>query len=106
MGAEVVVEVAYAKPDVQVILKCKVPKGCTASRAVELSGILDRFPEINLPAAKLGIFGKVVEATEILRSRDRVEIYRPLRADPREVRRLRAAAGQRLKKDAGATEGD
>ena len=59
-------------------------------QAVKLSGILPRFPEIDLLKNKLGIYGKVVPPTTVLRDRDRIEIYRPLRVDPKEARRKRA----------------
>ncbi len=96
------VEVAYAKRDEQVLLTVKVPEGTTVKEAVERSGIADRFPEINLAKARMGIFGKVAKADAVLREGDRVEIYRPLIADPKEVRKKRAAEGKQLKKGARA----
>lgn len=95
------VEVAYARPDEQLILALEVAPGTTAREAVEQSGILERFPEIDLGKNKLGIFGRLVKADTELRPRDRVEIYRPLIADPKEIRRQRAAQGKRMKKGGG-----
>lgn len=89
------VEVAYARHDVQVIVPLQVPPGTSARQAIERSGLLERFPEIGLERNKVGIFGKVVELDQPLRARDRVEIYRPLIADPKEVRKRRARHGVR-----------
>lgn len=84
------VEVAYAKPDEQVIIPVDVEQGTTLTQAIEHSGILQRFPEIDLKQNKMGIFGKAAKADTVLREMDRVEIYRPLIADPKESRRRRA----------------
>jgi putative ubiquitin-RnfH superfamily antitoxin RatB of RatAB toxin-antitoxin module len=78
-----------------------VPQGSTAEQAVRLSGILDKYPDIDLAKNKLGIFGKLSKADAVLRDRDRVEIYRPLIADPKEVRRKRAEEGKAMKKGGG-----
>ncbi len=85
------VEVAYAKPDQQVILKVNVPDDATAQTAIEASGILERFPDIDLKKQKIGIFSRLVALNQRLQPRDRVEIYRPLLADPKAARRERAA---------------
>ncbi|MBD3815447.1 MAG: RnfH family protein [Halothiobacillus sp.] len=85
------VEVAYAKPDQQVILKVNVPDDATAQTAIEASGILERFPEIDLKKQKIGIFSRLVALNQRLQPRDRVEIYRPLLVDPKAARRERAA---------------
>lgn len=95
------VEVAYAKPEKQLILTLKVAPGTTAEQAIIASGILQKFPEIDLAANKVGIFGKMVKPDTELREKDRVEIYRPLIADPKEVRRQRAAEGKAMKKGGG-----
>lgn len=93
------VEVAYAQPQRQLIVELEVPEGTTLEQAVRASGILAEFPEIDLGGRnKVGIFGKVAPMDRVLRPHDRVEIYRPLIADPREVRRRRAAAGKGMKK--------
>ncbi len=87
------VEVAYAKPEQQKIIKLEVEPGCSAMLAVQRSGITAVFPEIDLESAKMGIFGKVIPkpATHALQDGDRVEIYRPLIIDPKELRKARAA---------------
>ena len=84
------VEIVYALRDRQVLLAFEVEGGTTARQAVERSGILQRFPEIDLARAGLGIFGRVVSPDTPLRDGDRVEIYRPLIADPKQARRTRA----------------
>jgi hypothetical protein len=91
------IEVAYAKPERQLILALEVEPGITAKEAVMRSGILDEFPEIDIETAKLGIFGKAAPASTVLNPMDRVEIYRPLIADPKEARKKRAAEGKQLK---------
>lgn len=101
MNTEILVEVAYALPEQQLILELMVPEGTTAEQAVQQSGITGKFPEIDLTQNKLGIFGKLVKGDTVLRERDRVEIYRPLIADPKEVRRQRAAEGKVMKKGGG-----
>lgn len=92
------VEVAYARPDEQVIFKLDVPVETTIRQAIELSGVLQRFPDIDIETAKTGVFGKLKKATQTLRAGDRVEIYRALIADPKEVRKQRAAQGKKMKK--------
>ncbi len=87
-------EVAYARPERQLIVKLTLPAGTTAREAVLQSGIAGEFPDIDLAQLQLGVFGKAVPAEHVLRDRDRVEIYRPLQADPKEVRRRRAEAGK------------
>jgi putative ubiquitin-RnfH superfamily antitoxin RatB of RatAB toxin-antitoxin module len=84
------IEVAYAKPEEQVICTINVPQGTILEQAVRLSGILDRFPEICGTELKVGIFGVSCKPGEILKQGDRVEIYRPLIHDPKEARRNRA----------------
>lgn len=84
------IEVAYAKPDNQVILPLQVKSGTTLLEAIEQSGILQQFPEIDLSKNKFGIFSKTEKGSTVLRNKDRVEIYRPLIADPKESRRKRA----------------
>jgi putative ubiquitin-RnfH superfamily antitoxin RatB of RatAB toxin-antitoxin module len=84
------VEVAYALPHKQVLLEVDVPAGCTVVEAAMLSGVTDKFEGIDLDNAKFGIFGQVVASKQVLREGDRVEIYRPLVADPKDVRKARA----------------
>lgn len=101
--ARVRVEVAYAKPHEQKILSVQVEEGTSVLEAVRQSGIQSFFPEINLEAPKLGLFGKAVPkpADQSVRDGDRIEIYRPLIADPKEVRKRRAEQA-RQKKEASA----
>jgi putative ubiquitin-RnfH superfamily antitoxin RatB of RatAB toxin-antitoxin module len=84
------IEVAYARPDRQLVIPLQVPSTCNAEQAIRLSGILTQFPEIDLLSAKIGIFGKPTLLVTTLRAGDRVEIYRPLQLDPKQARRLRA----------------
>jgi putative ubiquitin-RnfH superfamily antitoxin RatB of RatAB toxin-antitoxin module len=98
---EILVEVAYALPTEQIILPIKASAGTTAENAIKQSGILTKFPEINLAENKIGIFGKLTQLDTVLRDKDRIEIYRPLIADPKEVRRQRAEAGKVMKKGGG-----
>ncbi|PLW70522.1 RnfH family protein [Pseudohalioglobus lutimaris] len=85
------VEVAFALPDKQSIVEVQVAEGTTALEAAQQSGIAGMYEEIDLDNAKLGIFSKPVAPQQVLREGDRVEIYRPLIADPKEVRKARAA---------------
>lgn len=85
------VEVAYALPEKQEIVMLEVSPGTTAREAVLESGLTKHFPGLDLAAAKLGIFGKSIKDKQVLRAGDRVEIYRELIADPKEVRKRRAA---------------
>lgn len=96
------VEVAYAVPDTQLILKLRVPMGTTLEQAVRESALLERFPDIDLARNQVGIFGKLNKLDAVLRNGDRVEIYRPLIADPKQVRKQRAAEGKRMKKGGGS----
>ena len=84
------IEVAYALPEQQVIIPLQVNIGTTIVQAIELSGVLEQFNEIDLASCKLGIFGKAEKPDTELREKDRVEIYRRLIADPKESRRKRA----------------
>ena len=86
---EITVEIVYALPDRQVLRRILLPGGSTVEDAIRVSGLRAAFPEMD--TTHVGIHGEPVPATTILRARDRVEIYRPLRADPKEVRRTRAA---------------
>ncbi|SFR45888.1 hypothetical protein SAMN04488073_1564 [Marinobacter gudaonensis] len=86
------VEVAYARPDRQEIVPVTVPAGTTALEAARLSGITDLFPEIELDSTDMGVFGKVIKdpSAHELREGDRVELYRPLKIDPKQARLNRA----------------
>jgi uncharacterized protein len=103
---DIMVEVAYALPKQQIIIPISVAEGTTVEAAVLASGIIEKFPEIDLAMNKLGIFGKLSKPETVLRHLDRIEIYRPLIADPKEVRRQRAAEGKVMKKGGGSAEGE
>ena len=87
------VEVAYANPEQQEIVALKMPEGTTVGHAINASGLLNHFPEIDWADIKVGIFGSVCKLDQLLKQGDRVEIYRPLLHDPKEARRQRAAKG-------------
>ena len=91
------VEVAYALEKKQTLLELEVSEGTTLKQAVELSGIIDIYPQIDLTKDKTGIFGKIAKLDAILREKDRIEIYRPLIADPKQVRKERAAKGKAMR---------
>ena len=87
--SKIAVEIVYALADRQVLRRILLPDGSTVEDAIQLSGLRAAFPEMD--TMHVGIHGEPVPLTTVLRDRDRVEIYRPLRADPKEVRRTRAA---------------
>jgi uncharacterized protein len=96
------IEVCYALPARQEMVRVSLPVGCTVGQAVEASGLLQKHPEISLEQThKVGVFGKLAKLESPLRDQDRVEIYRPLIADPKEVRRKRAEEGKAMKKGGG-----
>ena len=97
--AGITVEVVYALPERQCLLRLSVPYGTKMREAVELSGIAAHFPELDLRQSPLGIFGKAVANPEerVLEEGERVEVYRPLIADPKEVRKQRAARARASK---------
>lgn len=101
--SEMIVEVAYALPKDQLIVPVKVSAGTTAEQAIKSSGMMTKYPEIDLAVNKIGIFGKLSKLDAPLRHLDRVEIYRSLIADPKEVRKQRAADGKVMKKGGGDT---
>jgi putative ubiquitin-RnfH superfamily antitoxin RatB of RatAB toxin-antitoxin module len=94
------VEVVFAKPGEQALEQLHVPADATIESVIRQSGLLERFPEIDLAQNKVGVFGKVAALSATLRDGDRVEIYRPLIADPKEARKRRAAEGKVMKKGA------
>jgi uncharacterized protein len=96
--ARIGVEVAYARSDVQRIYTLELPASATVRDAIEQCAVLREFPEIDLHRHKVGIFGKVTKLDQVLRAGDRVEIYRPLIADPKQARKQRAAQGLKMKK--------
>lgn len=95
----ITVEVAYARPDVQVLETLSLSAGTPLREAIERSGLLERFPEIDLEGEnRVGVFGQLARLDYELADGDRVEIYRPLTADPREVRRRRAREGRTMRR--------
>ncbi len=92
------IEVAYALLKKQKIYLLEVEARTTARQATRIAPLKDDFPNINVEECKIGVFGKMVTDNHILYEGDRVEIYRPLIADPKEIRKQRAAAGRRMKK--------
>lgn len=96
------VEVIYALPEKAERVPLSLAAGSTVLQAIEFSGLLQKCPEIDLAKSKVGIYAKLVKLDQPLRDLDRVEIYRPLIADPKEVRRQRAAEGKVMKKGGGA----
>jgi len=85
------IEVVYALPNEQTVKQLELAEGATAMDAVNKSGILEQYPEIKALELKLGIFSKICEPDYALSDGERVEIYRPLAADPKEIRKRRAA---------------
>lgn len=100
-NTHIMVEVVYALPDQQPLLQVRLAEGSTVEDAIRASGVLEDFPGIDLARNKVGIFSKLVKLDEKVRDKDRVEIYRPLIADPKEVRRKRAEEGKVTKKGGG-----
>lgn len=98
MAELITVEVAYALPEEQKIIPLQVIKGITVIEAIEQSGILALYPDIDINESKIGIFGKLTTAKTELYPGDRVEIYRKLIADPKAARKKRAAEGKTMKK--------
>ena len=88
---ELDVQVVYALPQQETILPLRVAPGTTLGQAIERSGVLGRFPEINLVTQPVGTYGKKKTLDTVLRAGDRIEIYRALVADPKDSRRKRAA---------------
>lgn len=91
--------IAYARPDQQIWREYNMEGGLTVREALERSGVLEEFPEINLDVNKVGIFARPVKLDQPVSEGDRIEIYRPLIADPKEVRKK--AAPKKVKPAAG-----
>ncbi len=96
----ITIEVVYALPQEQTLLALNVGKESTIKEAILQSGMLEKYPDIAINSVKVGVFGKLKKMTDSVREMDRIEIYRPLIADPKEVRKKRAAAGKKMKKGA------
>ena len=92
-----IVEVAYARDDKQSLISLEVKEGITLKEAIEVSGILETYKQIDLLKDRVGIFSKFVTLDTVLREKDRVEIYRPLIADPKKVRKERAAQAKLMR---------
>lgn len=98
------IEIAFALPHRQELVHVQLPAGSTVQQAIEASGLMQKYSEIDLKRNKVGVFGKLSKLDAPLRDRDRVEIYRPLIADPKEVRKKRADEGKAMKKGGGDLE--
>lgn len=91
MSEMIEIEVVYGLPNKQVLLSLPVPVGSTIEECIKLSGITRHFPQIVISEAKVGIFSRPEKLSTVVKAGDRIEIYRPLIADPKEMRKLRAA---------------
>lgn len=89
MSDVVVVEIVLALPEVESIIAVTLDSGATASDALEQSGIYKRFSDLGLHDLPIGIWGRVVDRDYVLKTGDRIELYRPLQIDPREARRIK-----------------
>ena len=94
MNDLITLEVAYGIPKKQIIISFQAPKDISVKEAIVLSGIKKKFNEIDLTKNQLGIFGKITSLETKLKHKDRIEIYRPLIADPKEIRRKKANSGK------------
>ena len=101
MSDKISIEIVYALPHEQELLKLQAQQDITVVGAIQLSGIMEKYPEIDLGRNKFGIYGRLTKADAILHDKDRIEIYRPLLADPKEARRKRAEEGKGTKKGGG-----
>ena len=90
------VEVAYGLPDEQFLVAIELPVESTVETAIRASGVLEKYPEIDLARNRTGIFSRLAKPATVLKAGDRVEIYRPLTADPKEVRRELAKLGKTM----------
>jgi putative ubiquitin-RnfH superfamily antitoxin RatB of RatAB toxin-antitoxin module len=89
------IEVAYALPQRQTLLKLEVPAGTTLREAIRRSGLTQHHPELDLERISVGVFSRLAELDDLVGEGDRVEVYRPLTADPKDVRRRRAEQTRR-----------
>jgi uncharacterized protein len=89
-AGEMRIQICYARPDLQILRELTVAEGTTLGDAIRLSGIAREFTDIDLTSCRVGIYGKIKSLEAHLREGDRIEIYRPLRADPKDARRRRA----------------
>ncbi len=91
----ITVEVAYASEQEQVLIPVVITSGSTVADVITASGLLQQFPELDLQGNVVGIFSKRVKLHDVVQSGDRVEIYRPLKIDPKQARRERAQTNKR-----------
>ncbi|MEZ7766174.1 RnfH family protein [Haemophilus parahaemolyticus] len=98
MSEKIVVEVVYAYPERYFLKKLTLENPITIQNAIVQSGILEKYTEIDLRQNKVGIFSRLAKLTDVVENGDRIEIYRPLVADPKEIRRKRAAEQAQAKK--------
>ncbi|CAH2789345.1 MAG: UPF0125 protein RatB [uncultured Paraburkholderia sp.] len=101
MSARLSVEVCYALPGEQTVIAVDLPQGATVQQALDASGILRRYPQIDVGVQKVGVFGKIKPLDAELADHDRVEIYRPLLVDPKVSRQRRVEKTRK----AGSIEG-
>ena len=97
----ITVKIVYPNLEKQDIFSLELPIGSTIAEAIQQSGILNKCPEIDLTKNKIGIFSKLSKLDTLLRNNDRIEIYRPLIADPKAIRQQRVAGGKLMKKNSG-----
>ncbi|QDQ25036.1 RnfH family protein [Chitinimonas arctica] len=95
---EVEVEVVYADPARQLMRVVRLPLGATVAMAIDAAALATELADVDLAACPVGIFGQVCARTKVLRQHDRVELYRPLIADPKDARHRRVALGKTMKK--------
>ena len=93
---EIRVEIVFAAPDTQSLLELELNAGTTVKRALELSGIYERFGNVDMTNMQVGIWGQLVGRDRIVENGDRIELYRPLEIDPREARRRLAESGRTM----------
>ncbi|WP_420213883.1 RnfH family protein [Janthinobacterium fluminis] len=98
MSEQITVQVCYATPTWEFLRTLRVAAGTTLEQAVRLSGLLQEVPQLDLAGSAVGIYAKKKPLDTVLREHDRVEVYRPLLADPKESRRRRAGAKARESK--------
>ena len=90
------VEIVFSAPDTQLLLELKLNAGTTVERALELSGIYEKFGNVDMTSLPVGIWGKLVGRDRIVENGDRIELYRELEIDPREARRRLAESGRTM----------
>ena len=103
---QIQIEVVYPLAHEQLLFKTRVAEGASIREGIVASGILQRYSQLALEQLEVGIYGKLAKLEDSLRAKDRIEIYRPLIADPKAVRKQRAAEGKRMKKGGGDDEAE